>query len=196
VIPNGVPVPAIPLSTEPAGSRFVFGTLARIAPQKKLEHLLAALRRAAPRLPPYTLRIAGGVETGAEDYFDQLRVQAEGLAVEWLGDVADIGRFLTDLDGFVLVAEPAGCPNASLEAMAAGLPVVLTDVGGTAEQITDGREGRLVPRGDVDALAKALVELAADIERRRAWGQAARRRIEGQFSLQRMVDDYKRVCLG
>jgi glycosyltransferase involved in cell wall biosynthesis len=163
VIPNGVPVPVSPVvpARHPDG-RLVFGTLARISPQKKLEDLLEALRRAQGRLPPHVLRIAGGVERGCEAYAGQLRRLADGLPVEWVGEVRDAGPFLRGLDYFVLVAEPAGCPNASLEAMAAGLAVVITDVGGAAEQVADGIAGRLVPRGDVAALGEALVELAGD----------------------------------
>jgi glycosyltransferase involved in cell wall biosynthesis len=95
-----------------------------------------------------------------------------------------------------MIAEPAGCPNASLEAMGAGLPVVSTDVGGAGEQVVDGVTGRLVPRGDDGALADALVELASDDALRRRLGEAGRARAEERFSLRRMVDDYRRVCLG
>ena len=57
-----------------------------------------------------------------------------------------------------MISEPAGCPNASLEALAAGVPVVATDVGGASEQIVDGVTGRLVARRDAAALAEAIVE--------------------------------------
>jgi glycosyltransferase involved in cell wall biosynthesis len=167
----------------------------RISPQKKLEELLDALRRAGPRLPPHVLRIAGGVEAGAEGYAAGLRRRAEGLAVEWLGGLDEPGEFLAGLDLFVLVAEPAGCPNASLEALAAGLPVIVTDAGGASEQVVDGVSGRLMRRGDVDALAEALVELAADSRRRSALGAAGRAHVAAHFSLARMLHDYRRVCL-
>ena len=75
-----------------------------------------------------------------------LRRLAEGLPVEWLGSLDETVEFLRDLDLFVLVAEPPGCPNASLEAMACGLPVIATDVGGMREQVVDGVTGRLVGR--------------------------------------------------
>ena len=60
---------------------------------------------------------------------------AAGLPVKLLGELDDPRPFYRDLDLFVMISEPAGCPNASLEAMAAGLPVVATDVGGAAEQV-------------------------------------------------------------
>ena len=95
-----------------------------------------------------------------------------------------------------MISEPAGCPNASLEAMAAGLPVVATDVGGASEQVIDGLTGRLVPRGDIAALAAALVELGHDAAKRDAMGDAGRARAEARFDARRMVADYRRICLG
>jgi glycosyltransferase involved in cell wall biosynthesis len=194
VIPNGVPLDAAPLRRP--GSRLVIGTSARINPQKRLELLIEAVRRAHPALPRYVLRVAGGIERGCEAYAAELRRQAEGLPVEWLGGLDDVAEFLRGLDLFALVSEPAGCPNASLEAMAAGLPVVATEVGGMGEQVEDGVTGRLVGREDVAGLARALIEAACEPERREIWGEAARRRAGERFGLTRMVEDYRRVCLG
>ncbi|WP_437294532.1 glycosyltransferase [Sorangium sp. So ce426] len=207
VVPNGValgPRPiAAPRSTQPeprasGGGRalLAIGTAARIHPHKKLDELLAALRLAAPRLPPHVLRIAGGVERGAEAHAEELRRMAAGLSVEWVGELADTRAFLRELDVFALIAEPAGCPNASLEAMAEGLPVVATAVGGMSEQVDDGVTGRLVPPGDAEALAAALVELGADPARRARMGAAGWERARERFSLERMVTDYVGVCLG
>jgi len=174
----------------------VIGTAARLSPQRKLEELLAALRAAGDRLPPCVLRIAGGPENGSEEYAEQLRRSAEGLPIEWLGEIQDLAAFHRELDLFAMISEPAGCPNASLEAMAAGLPVVATDFGGAAEQIVDCEFGRIVPRGDAAALAEALVELGGDAELRLRYGRAARRRAEAEFDVRRMVRDYRGVLLG
>jgi len=193
VIPNGVPIDTKPRRAP--GARLVIGTSARINPQKRLDLLLEAIGRAHPSLPPYVLRVAGGVECGCDDYAAELRRRAEGLPVDWLGGLDDVADFLRDLDVFVLVAEPAGCPNASLEAMAAGLPVVATDVGGMAEQVEEGVTGRLVGREDVEGLAAAVVEAARDLDRRAAWGEAGKRRVAERFGLERMVAHYRRVCL-
>ena len=152
------------------------------------------MRRVHGELPPYRLRIAGGVEPGCEDHALALRRLGEGLPVEWRGSLDETAEFLQDLDLFVLVAEPAGCPNASLEAMACGLPVIATDSGGMSEQIADGVTGRLVGRDDIEGLAAAILEAARDPLARSAWGEAGRRRIEEFFSLDRMIDSYIRVC--
>jgi glycosyltransferase involved in cell wall biosynthesis len=194
VIPNGVPVSSRPLR-QSANGHLVIGTAARISPQRRLEDLLAAVSLAHSRLPPYALQIAGAAETGAENYAEELRRAAHGLPVDWLGEVTDVARFLNGLDLFAQVSEPAGCPNASLEALAAGLPIVATDVGGAAEQIVDGVTGRLVPRRDPAALADALIQLAHDAALRERFAQSGYEHAQRHFSLDRMVADYRRVCL-
>jgi glycosyltransferase involved in cell wall biosynthesis len=192
IIPNGVSIDrSLRRSAE---TRFVIGTAARLNPQKRLDHLLEAMRLVHNDLPPYRLRIAGGIESGCEDHVLVLRQLGEGLPIEWLGSVDDSAEFLRDLDLFVLIAEPAGCPNASLEAMACGLPVIATNCGGMSEQVIDGVTGRLVGRDDIDGLAAAILEAARNPSARSAWGEAGRRRIEDFFSLDRMIDSYIRVC--
>ncbi len=114
--------------------------------------------------------------------------------MEWRGSLDETAEFLQNLDLFVLVAEPAGCPYASLEAMASGLPVIATDSGGMSEQIADGVTGCLVGRDDLAGLAAAILAAARDPLARSAWGEAGRRRIEEFFSLDRMIDSYIRVC--
>jgi glycosyltransferase involved in cell wall biosynthesis len=195
VIENGVPFPAR-AARGSDGARVVWGTAARVAPQKRLELLLDALRLATPRMPPHVLRIAGAPETGSEAYAAALTARAEGLSVEWLGERADIPAFLDGLDAFAMVAEPAGCPNASLEAMAAGLAVVITDVGGARAQVLDGETGAVCPRDDVSALAEALVALSWDESRRKRMGAAGRARAAAHFDVSRMTDDYERLLLG
>jgi glycosyltransferase involved in cell wall biosynthesis len=212
VIPNGVPLASSPRASSPLPSPplapssprpLVFGTSARIHPHKKLDDLLAAVRLAAPSMPPFRLRIAGGPDRGQEPYAAELRARSADLPIDWLGEVEEsaaslagpLASFLASLDVFVLVAEPAGCPNASLEALAAGLPVIATDVGGMSEQIEDGKTGRLVPRGDVTALARAIIEIGNDAEARRTLGQAGHAHVAARFSMERMVTSYLRVCL-
>ena len=82
-------------------------------------------------------------------------------------------------------------PNAVGEAMACGCPVIAADAGGTAELVGSNGAGVLVPPGDSDTLAAAVRELLEDPERRRRLGEAARRRIESEFPLARMIDRYE-----
>lgn len=195
VVPNGVLLPDVRPAPERASAAgpLVFGSAARIHPQKRLQDLIEAFRVALPRLPPCILRIAGGVENGCDDYASGLRELAKGLPVEWLGELTDPAPFLRDLDVFVMISEPPGCPNASLEAMAAGIPVIATDVGGASEQVVDGVTGRLAAARDAGAFAEALASLACNRELRRRLGEAARRRAEEVFSLDRMAAEYRRI---
>jgi glycosyltransferase involved in cell wall biosynthesis len=195
VVPNGVPLSEAAPAQSGRQDRLVFGTAARISPRKRLEDLLKAFRFANGRLPAYALKIAGGVERGCEDYATRLRELSDGLPVEWIGEVSDLRAFHGQLDAFVMVSEPAGCPNASLEAMAAGLAVIATDAGGASEQVIDGRTGRLVPPRDPQALAAALVELAAQPGQLRQMGRAGRDLIRDRLSVERMIADYLRICL-
>jgi glycosyltransferase involved in cell wall biosynthesis len=195
VIQNGVAMGEAARTVPVPGAPLAIGTAARLDPRKHLDRLLRALRVAHPRLPPYVLRIAGGPEPGFEEHAAELRALSRGLCVEFAGEVQDTRSFLRGLDIFALVAEPAGCPNASLEAMAEGLPVVATNAGGMSEQVEDGVTGRLVEREDEEAFAAALVELAEDAPRRGAMGTAGRARAEARFSMDSMTARYMEVCL-
>ena len=191
VQPNGVPLLSVTRQPVPAVVRF--GTAARLHPHKRLELLLTAFRAARSRMPPGELVIAGAAESDGDAYAAELRASTRDLPVVWLGEVAAVTHWLGRLDVFVVIAEPAGCPNASLEAMSAGLPVIATDHGGMAEQVVDRVTGRLVGREDVAGLADAMVEMALHPERRAAWGEAGRARIESEFSLRQMADGYERI---
>lgn len=187
VVMNGVVVPsAIPhRPSRPC----VVGTLARISPEKKLEQLVDAARYGR-----FTLRIAGAVERGCESYLDELRDRARGLPVEFAGE-RDASAFLSEIDLFVMISEPAGCPNASLEAMASGLAVVATEAGAARAQIVHGDTGLVLPRGDARALGDAVARLALDADARAAMGRAGFHRAAALFSVDRMAADYARLCL-
>jgi glycosyltransferase involved in cell wall biosynthesis len=196
VVPNGVPLTASSPRGVRRSGRVVLGTAARLHPQKRIEDLLSAVRLAASQLPPWTLRIAGGVDHDTDAYVAALRQMAEGLPVEWVDEVADTREFLAGLDVFVMISEPAGCPNASLEAMAAGLPVIATDVGGAAEQIIDGVSGCLVPPRDDAALARSMIRLANDPDLCGRLAAGAWAHVQARFSMERMVAGYSQLCLG
>ena len=117
------------------------------------------------------------------------RVEAErrslGLedAVELLGERRDVPALLAAADIFVLSSRSEGMPVSILEAMAAGLPVVASNVGGVAELVVDGETGFLTAPADEAALASALGRLLADPDLRRRMGAAARARVEARFDL-------------
>ena len=128
-----------------------------------------------------------------------LRAQAAALlesrgagALAWLpGERADIPDVLRGLDLFVLPSQAEGISNTILEAMASGLPVVATAVGGNPELVVDGECGWLVPPSDPAAMAEALAAYVGDRAMLRAQGLAARRRAESQFGIDTMVRRYQ-----
>jgi glycosyltransferase involved in cell wall biosynthesis len=168
----------------------IIGTVARLSPDKRLDQLLEAFRLALPRLPRCRLRIAGGPDGDDKTHVRDLRALARGLPVDWLGDIRVVPKFLRELDLFAMISEPAGCPNASLEAMAAGLPIVATDHGGAREQVIDRVTGRLVPRGDTASFAQALVELSNDSPLRQRLSEGALAHVRREFSMERMIESY------
>jgi glycosyltransferase involved in cell wall biosynthesis len=123
-----------------------------------------------------------------------------GGMVRFLGHRPDVECVYAALDVFVLSSLSEGLSNTILEAMASGVPVVATRVGGADELVEDGRTGILVPAGSGDELSKAVHALASDEARRLAMGTAARVRSEAAFGLRRMIQDYREayresVCL-
>jgi len=130
-----------------------------------------------------------------------LRAQAQAVldaagasALAWLpgerGDVADIMR---GLHAFALPSLAEGISNTILEAMASGLPVIATDVGGNADLVVSGQTGEIIAAGDPLAMALRLVQLASDPQRARAMGLAGRQRAQAEFSMQAMVRNYQSV---
>jgi glycosyltransferase involved in cell wall biosynthesis len=104
--------------------------------------------------------------------------------------VEDVGPCLAAADIGVLSSHEEGFSNAVLEGMAAGLPMLVTDVGGNAEAVLDGEHGHVVPARDPSALAARLVALALDPAQRRRFGAAAKARAQDCFSVDACVSQY------
>lgn len=111
-------------------------------------------------------------------------------AVRLLGNRSDVAQLLAECDVFALSSVAEGMPITVLEAMAAGLPVAATDVGGVASVVEAGVTGTLVPAGDPHALAAALRAYVADGTLRRRHGDAGQARVAAHFSLRAMVSAY------
>lgn len=125
-----------------------------------------------------------------------LALLREGSAetLGWVpGAREDVAEVMRGLDCFVLPSLAEGVSNTILEAMATGLPVVATAVGGNPELVEAGHTGELVPVGDVEAMAQCMLKLARDPATAAAYGRAARAAVERRFSLQAMVAAYQGV---
>ncbi len=122
----------------------------------------------------------------------QLLAQAGVGDLAWLpGERHDVPDILRGLDCFVLPSLAEGISNTILEAMAAGLPVIATRVGGSPELVVEGRSGELVPVSDAEAMGRAIAGYATSPERARAAGREGRAEVERRFSMEAMVGAYR-----
>jgi glycosyltransferase involved in cell wall biosynthesis len=194
VVPNGVPSrsPLPSRSPPPAtpGADWVLGTVALFRPRKGLEVLLRALAVLRVVQAPVKLRAVGSFETA--QYESDIKGLAAELGVEdqveWRGFSANVNAELDELDLFVLPSLfGEGMPMVVLEAMAAGIPVIGTNVEGVPEVVRDGLEGIIVPPGDPYALAAAIEQfVTGEVD----WSElraGAQRRQCARFSAQTMA---------
>ncbi len=165
----------------------------RFDPQKGLDVLLDAASEVARVRPDWHLGLAGDGPLRSA-----LQTQAAGLPelagrVHWLGRRDDVPGLLKAADMLVLPSLWEGMPNVVLEAMAAGRPVVATHVEGTEDLVIPDATGWLVPPGQVAPLAKALLQAAHNPDQRRTFGQNGRRRVEAEFTPERVAAAYDRL---
>jgi glycosyltransferase involved in cell wall biosynthesis len=165
----------------------VVGTVSRLAWTKGLTHLMDAAPSIIARAPDTYFLIVGD---GPERADLEARVAHHGLIerFRFAGHRTDIPDLLDAIDIFASPSLNEGLPFGTLEAMAAGLPVVASRVGGLAEVVEDGVTGRLVPARDPVALAAATAELVLDPPLRERFGRAGRARVVDAFGIDRMLD--------
>lgn len=197
VLPNAVEGPvSVPRRPATLPCRILF--LGRMEREKGLPELLEALSDKRVAQLEWSMLVAGAGDR--ETY--RRRAAALGLAEKvdfrsWAPE-ADVHKWLTESDVFVLPSHREGLSMALLEAMAFGLAVVTTPVGGNAEAVVDGVSGLFVPVGDRDALAAALVRVISDHRLRGALQAGARRRYEEHFEMaaycRRLDSVYREVC--
>lgn len=168
----------------------VIGTVGRLQAVKDQITLVRALALARPHCGSRLRLIIAGdgplrVEVESE-------IAAAGLGdITWLaGTRSDVPDVMRALDVFVLPSKSEGISNTILEAMASGLPVVATKVGGNAELVVDSETGTLVAAQDPQAMAQALLRYTADVALRQSHGAAGRERVERNFSIDNMVERY------
>jgi len=197
VIPNPVPEPAggRAETARSASSRRVLIGMGRLERQKGFDLLIRAFASVAPMRPEWDLTLLG---EGGERAALATQIGELGLAgrVRLPGRDPDAIGTLRRADLFVLSSRYEGFPNALCEAMACGLPVIAFDCpSGPAEIVRDGVDGVLVPPEDADALAKSILELTGDAERRRALGARATE-VATRFSVETVAARWERVLRG
>jgi glycosyltransferase involved in cell wall biosynthesis len=170
----------------------VIGTVARLVQRKGIDVLLRAFSIVSHSHRVHLVVVGDG------PLGEELRALAHELKIEdsvsWLGFQADPVKWLQAMDVFALSSRLEGSPNAVLEAMAAGLPIVATTIGGVVDLLEEGRTGFLIPPDDPDALAVALDRLLRSASLRADLGYRARKRAVEVFSLSgnisRLMDLY------
>lgn len=191
LIPNGIDLAAF----APPPARVIVRKIAMVAnlrPEKGHDLLIDAAPAILAREPEAEFFIAGD---GPLRQALETRATGRGVAsrFHFLGQCNDVPALLATSDLFVLPSRSEAFPNAVIEAMAAGLPVVASEVGGIPELVKSGVTGMLVPPGDAAALARSVLDLMDRPGFAAALGEAARARIEQEFSFDRMVGGFERV---
>ena len=183
VMPN--PLPWLPARPSPRTGRTVV-SIGRLDEQKRVDLLLEAWARTAPRFPDWTLRVYG---TGADE--QELRDYCRDLgldsSVRWMGATGDVPGALREASVLAQSSRGEGFPLVLLEAMACAVPCVAFDCApGVREIVTDGEDGLLAPPGDTRALAERLARVMADRELRDRLGEQARRSVD-RYAPERIV---------
>jgi glycosyltransferase involved in cell wall biosynthesis len=177
-----------------ADDAILFVCVANLIPYKGHRDLLEAFALAAGQMPDTWLLLVVGRDDGIGT---QLRGHAQQLGIDenirWMGERTDVPNILIASDLAVLASHEEGLPKSILEAMAAGLPSVVTGVGGTPEAVLDGTTGKVVEPQNIPALADALVELANDSQMRDQFGRAAKARIGQFFLLETCIAQYEEI---
>lgn len=165
-------------------------SVARLSTIKDFPTLLRAVPLVLLHVPEFRLRIVGdGPErTRLESLIDELNIRPH---VELLGERHDVPDLLANSGFFVSSSLSEGISLTLLEAMAVGLPVVTTAVGGNPEIVVDRQTGRLVPTGNPAALARAIVDLCAERDLWTAMGTLGRQRVEQHFEIRQMIRSYE-----
>lgn len=194
--PAGRPRVSLPVADFATPNQFVIGSVGRMDPVKDQITLVKAFLHLRATLPDAEerIRLVHIGDGRLRDEALELMRRQGASQLAWLpGARDDIPALLRGFDLFVLPSLAEGISNTILEAMATGLPVVATRVGGNPELVTDGVTGSLVPPNDHEAMAVEIASYLEHPERVAAYGRAARERVESQFSLTAMVDGYLKL---
>jgi len=193
-IPNGVALPASSDAAtllrsdaeDPRGNGPLVGMVGRLSWKKGYEFALEAADLLRQRIPGLRFDIVGDGEL-REELATRATRMGLGSTVRFLGQRRDVPELMRTFECFVLSSVIEGMPNALLEAMALGRPVVTTSAGGSAEVVVDGDSGLVVQPGDGPAHAAAVERVLRDLALARTLGERGERRVRESFSLEAML---------
>ena len=176
--------------------RPLIGSLAVFKNKKGLEVLLCAFKMVLQHYPTAHLLLVGYVIPEEQSRFEDIVAKYDLVdKITITGRVArqDVLRYLRTMDVFAFSSLHDGCPNAVLEAMLAGVPIVATRSGAVPEMLEDGKQGLLVPPGSATALYEAVIKMLSAETDRQEYGRRARLRAISQFAPHREVEAYLEV---
>ena len=172
----------------------VIGAIGRMVWPKGFEYLIRSIHEIAKNYPKVKVLLVGdgSLKRNLEGLTERLDLKDR---IFFTGFRSDIKNILSAVDLLVVPSLLEGFPMITLEAMAMAKPIVAANIDGITEQITDGVDGILVPPKDPADLAKAVIRVLNDKELARTMGLAARKKVEQEFSLERMVSETEKVYL-
>jgi len=164
--------------------------VANLIPYKGHKDFLHAASMVVSQHPDVRFWLVGedrGLQPELEQLAQRLNIT---IRVSFLGQRLDIAELLTASDILVLASHEEGFSNVILEAMATGLPVIATQVGGNSEAVVTGETGWLCPAGNPSAMALKMMDLLQDSEKALDWGQNGKNRVKSLFSVERLISDH------
>ena len=189
---NGVDVSRFEVKAQHNGPRPTVGCVGRLRPEKGHKDLLAAARLVTERVPDAHFVIVGDGPCRADLEWQSATLGLDG-AVSFLGLRTDVAELLGAMHILAVPSTSEGLSIATLEAQAAGLPVVVTDSGGPAEIVLHGQTGLIVPPARPEAMAHAILSLLHDKEYAAYLGEQGRARVCELFSINRMLEEHGRL---
>jgi glycosyltransferase involved in cell wall biosynthesis len=175
----------------------IVGTIAVLSEQKGVQYLIDAAKLVHERMPGVLFVVAGDGKL-RESLTQQAAAAGLGETMRFIGWRQDVGELLLAFDIYVMSSLWEAMPLALLEAMAAGRPIVVTDVGDNRRIVLDGQAARVVPPADGPAIATAVIELLEHPEQALELAARARARFESRFTIAKMVAAYEQLyqCAG
>ncbi|NEP27044.1 glycosyltransferase, partial [Moorena sp. SIO3I6] len=201
LIPNGVDLRPDKIKYKNNSKTLLIGTTSRLTPVKQIDWLLDICSHPILQEIDFCMHIVGGLEEPYSEYLNVLATKFSSAPilkehVIFHGSSNDIWKDLKLMDIFILVAEPGGCPNSSLEALAEGIPIIATNSGGASDQIQQNENGFLVTPGNTQEMADKIQFFAENPSEIARMSRKAQQIARQKFSIKKMINSYSNVIKG
>jgi len=191
IIFNGIDIRAFPFKAQPKKQEITFCCVARMNKQKNHKILINAFALAVQNIPNLKLLLIGDGEL-KDDIESQIKECGIEQNVQLIGVTKNVHEYLRQSDAFVLSSNFEGLPISILEAMATGLPIIATAVGGIPNIVSNLENGILIQKGDINALVGAIIKIATDEKLRLRMAEASVNKAK-LYDICNMVNEYKEL---